>query len=95
MYAENMEQDPEADAFAESPPEVDAEEADPEEEGEGQDEVREMAIVALGLLKQEAKVMLHQVKQLVKANSQLASQVSFYLAFVCVCVCVCVCCFLT
>ena len=56
-------------------PEVEREEEE-DEEGEGQDEVREMAMVALGLLKQEAKVMLHQVKHLVKANSQLACQVS-------------------
>ena len=57
------------------PPEVEVE-AGEDEEDEGQDEVREMAMVALGLLKQEVKVMLQQVKQLVKTNSQLASQVS-------------------
>ncbi|XP_076456564.1 uncharacterized protein LOC143290895 [Babylonia areolata] len=46
-----------------------------EEEEEEERELKEMAMVALGLLKQEVKVMLQQVKHLVKTNSVLAAQV--------------------
>ncbi|KAL8572883.1 hypothetical protein ACOMHN_011132 [Nucella lapillus] len=53
----------------------DATEEEVEEEEEEEEEVKEMAMVALGLLKQEVKVMLNQVKHLVKANPSLASQV--------------------
>ena len=88
QLSENMDQAKDSDADClpgmgeEEVGEEDERQAEDEDDGEeregaeGHEDIRDMAMVALGLLKQEVKVMLQQVKQLVKTNPQLASQVS-------------------